>query len=153
MANNVLINNLCNWDLYFRRATGMGDVKIPANAKNFPLLSFEEVQAQIQLGNVMFAGTDGMGGHARIQIVDEAQRNTLFGIENHAAEPVVLTQEAVKELLAIKSKAKFNDKLSQLVKTNAEKKMLVKIAFDVGAEEAESWKVDALRKLGETAEL
>ncbi len=40
-----------------------------------------------------------------------------------------------------------------MVKTNAEKKMLVELAFEAGADEAESWKVDALRKLAETAGL
>ena len=31
--------------------------------------------------------------------------------------------------------------------------MLVELAFSVGAEDAESWKVDALRKLAETAKV
>ena len=57
--NNVLVNNLCAWPLSFWRKAGQGDVEIPANAKNWPLLSFEEVQAQIQTGNRMFTGTDG----------------------------------------------------------------------------------------------
>ena len=42
--NNVLVNNLCAWPLSFWRKAGQGDVEIPANAKNWPLLSFEEVQ-------------------------------------------------------------------------------------------------------------
>ena len=79
--NNVLVNNLCAWPLSFWRKAGQGDVEIPANAKNWPLLSFEEVQAQIQTGNRMFTGTDGMGNHARIQIVNDEQRKQLFGLE------------------------------------------------------------------------
>lgn len=39
-TNNVLVNNLCAWPLYFKRATGMGDVGIPANARKFATLSF-----------------------------------------------------------------------------------------------------------------
>ena len=80
--NNVLVNNLCAWPLSFWRKAGQGDVEIPANAKNWPLLSFEEVQAQIQTGNRMFTGTDGMGNHARIQIVNDEQRKQLFGLES-----------------------------------------------------------------------
>ena len=57
---------------------------------------------------------------------------------------------AVKALLAIKTKAKFNDQMNKLVKTDAEKRMLVELAFKAGAEDAESWKVDALRELSET---
>lgn len=151
-TNNVLVNNLCAWPLYFRRIAGTGEVEIPANAKKFPLLSFEEVQAQIQTGNVMFVGTDKVGGHARIQIVDDAQRRELFGIDGtDVADPVVLDLESVKSLLAIRTKAKFHERLKEMVQTDAEKKMLVDLAYQAGAENCENWKVDALRELASTA--
>ena len=151
-TNNVLVNNLCGWNLYFKRITGQGDITVPANAKKFPLLSYDEVLAQIQTGNVMFTGVDGMGNHARIQIIDEAQRKELFGIDGVETEaPVLVDINSVKELLAIRTKAKFTERLNSMVKTNAEKKMLVDLAFRAGAEESESWKVDALRALAETA--
>lgn len=153
-TNNVLVNNLCAWPLSFRRIAGHGDIEIPANARNFPLLSFEEVMAQIQTGNVMFTGTDNMGNHARIQIVDDAKRKELFGLgEVDVDPPVLLDGESVKELLAIRQKGKFNDRLAQMVKTDAEKKMLVDLAFKAGAENAEAWKVDALRKLADSAKI
>lgn len=153
-TNNVLVNNLCSWPLGFRRLAGQGDIAIPSKARNFPLLSEEEVLAQIQTGNVMFTGTDGMGNHARIQIVDEAKRKELFGLgDAEVSAPILLNEESVKELLAIRSKAKFNEQLEAMVKTDAEKRMLVELAFNVGAEDAESWKVDALRKLAETAKV
>lgn len=149
-TNKVLVNNLCAWPLYFNRAEGQGSVEIPANAKNFPLLSYDEVLAQIQLGNRMFIGTDGLGGHARIQIVNEEQRKELFGVDDSTGNQTVLNTETVKELLAIRGKAKFNEKLNELVQTNAEKRMLVQLAFEAGAENAESWKVDTLRALADT---
>lgn len=151
-TNNVLVNNLCGWPLYFKRSTGMGDIEIPANAKGFPMLSFEEVLTQIQLGNKMFTGSDGMGNHARIQIVNDEQRKALFGVEGLDVDaPAVVDLESVKALLAIRSKAKFNEQLNRMVATNAEKKMLLELADKAGAEEAESWKVDALRELAKTA--
>lgn len=151
-TETVLINNLCGWDLYFKRATGMGNVKIPAGVKNYGLISYDEIQAQIQLRNVMFTGIDQLGGHARIQIVDDAQRKKLFGIADAESEaPAALTEESVKELLAIRTKAKFKERLEEMVKTDSEKKMLVEIAYRVGAEEASAWKVDALKALAETA--
>ena len=55
--------------------------------------------------------------------------------------------------MAIRSKAKFNEQLEAMVKTDAEKRMLVELAFNVGAEDAESWKVDVLRKRAETAKV
>ena len=60
---------------------------------------------------------------------------------------------SVKELLAIRQKGKFNERLAEMVKTDAEKKMLVDLAYKVGAEDSEVWKVDALRKLAETAKV
>lgn len=150
--NNVLVNNLCAWPLSFWRKAGQGDVEIPANAKNWPLLSFEEVQAQIQTGNRMFTGTDGMGNHARIQIVDDEQRKQLFGLESvETEEPTLLNLDAVKALLAIRTKAKFHEQLQAMVTTDAEKKMLVDLAKQAGSDEAEAWKVDALRELADTA--
>lgn len=150
-ADNVLINNLCGWPLYFKRITGMGDIEIPANAKRFPLISHDEAMAQIQTGNIMFVGTDQMGNHARIQIIDDEQRKELFGIEGmETTAPALLDLDAVKALLSIKSKTKFNDQLQAMVKTDAEKKMLVDLAFQAGAEDAESWKVDALRNIADS---
>ena len=150
--NNVLVNNLCSWPLSFWRKAGQGDIEIPANAKNYPLLSFEEVLAQIQTGNKMFTGTDGMGNHARIQIVNDEQRQQLFGLESVETEdPTLLNLEAVKALLAIRTKAKFNEQLQAMVKTDAEKKMLVELAKQAGSDEAEAWKVDALRELADTS--
>lgn len=151
-TNNVLVNNLCNWPLYFSRITGHGDVEIPANAKKSPLLSYEEVMAQIQVGNRMFIGTDGMGSHARIQIVDEKQRKELFGIEDIEMEaPIIVDVDSVKELLAIRGKQKFNERLSAMIKTEAEKKMLIDLAYKAGVENSEAWKLEAIRQVADTA--
>lgn len=153
-TNNVLVNNLCSWPLNFRRLAGQGDIAIPANARSFPLLSEEEVLSQIQTGNIMFTGTDGMGNHARIQIIDEAMRKKLFGLDGAEIEaPTLLNEESVKELLSVRSKAKFSERMAAMVKTDAEKRMLVELAFKAGANEVESWKVDALRELAKTANL
>lgn len=154
MANNVLVNNLCSWPLYFNRAEGHGSFMIPANAKGFPLLSMDEIKTQIQMNNPLFVGTDGMGSHARIQFVNDAERREAFGLgEEVKQEPIILNDVSIKELLAIKTKTKFKEKLNQLVHTEAEKRMLVEIAFANGAENAESWKVDALRELSKDVKI
>lgn len=148
---NVLVNNLCSWDLGFRRYSGVGEIVIPANAKNYPSLSFEEIQMQIQNNNRMFTGTDGLGSHARIQIVDEEQRRKLFGLDESGVqeEQMLLTVDAVKSLLAIRGKAKFKAKLAEMVQTNAERRVLLDVAKDAGAENAEAWKMEELRKASE----
>ena len=48
LTDKVAINNLCGWALYFKRENGVGDIRIPANAKNFSQLDVAEVQMQIQ---------------------------------------------------------------------------------------------------------
>lgn len=50
LTDKVAINNLCGWALYFKRENGVGDIRIPANAKNFSQLDVAEVQMQIQRG-------------------------------------------------------------------------------------------------------
>ena len=151
-TNNVLVNNLCSWPLSFKRLAGQGDIYIQGNARSFPLLTEEEVTAQIQSGNPMFTGTDGMGNHARIQIVDETKRKELFNLENvEVPAPTMLDEKSVKALLAVKTKTEFTKKLAEMVKTDAEKRMLVELAFKAGGENAENWKVEALRKLADTA--
>lgn len=152
----VLVDNLCAWDLYFRRISGngVGDIKIPKNAKNFPLLKYDEVLMQIQSRNIMFIGTDeaNPGSHARIKIIDDGLRKQLFGLPNESTEkPVVLDVDAVKSLLAIKTKAKFTAALEELVKTDAEKKMVLELAKQAGGEEYESWKISAIEKIAEPA--
>ena len=154
MENNVLVNNLNPWPLYFKRATGIGDIMIPAEAKGFPLLSMDEIKTQIQMNNVMFTGTDGMGSHARIQIIDEEQRKEAFGITGTDVKaPVLLDASAVKELLAIRAKGKFHDRLAELVQTDAEKRMLIDLAYENGAENVEAWKIEELKALADTAKI
>ena len=47
LTDKVLINNLCDWALYFRRLNGVGDIRVPARVKNFAMLDVAEVQMQI----------------------------------------------------------------------------------------------------------
>lgn len=142
----VAIDNLTNWDLYFSRIGGVGDIKVPASVKNFGMIPFEEIQMQIQTGNVMFIGSDGIGSHARLRIVDDEARATLFGMEEDVKVDV-LTLDAVKALLAIKAKPAFNKRLGEMVTTDAEKRMIVELAKQAGAADAEAWKVEAIEKL------
>ena len=142
----ISVDNLTSWDLYFKRIGGIGDIKVPANIKNYSVMTFEEVQMQIQMSNIMFAGTDGQGSHARLKIVDDKVRAMLFGVEEEEKIDV-LTLDAVKELLAIKAKAAFTKRLGELVNTDAEKRMIVELAKTAGAADVEAWKIEAIEKL------
>ena len=142
----IAVDNLTSWDLYFKRFAGVGDVKIPAKAKNFSHISFEELQIQIQLGNPLLVGTDGIGSHARLSICDDTARKALFGLESDE-KPFILTLDAVKELLAVTAKAAFNKRLGEIVTTDAEKRMIVDLAKEAGVADAAAWKKEAIETI------
>ena len=154
LTDKVALNNVCSWPLYFRRANGVGDIRVPANAKNFSMLDAEEIRMQIQLDNNLFTGTNPSrpGEHARIVIVDTKVRNELFGLsEEDANEILVLDDTSVRELLAIKTKKEFGERLQALVTTDAEKKMIIELAKAVGGDDGAAWKMEAINALAETA--
>lgn len=156
MTDKVLIDNLCNWPLYFRRLNGIGDVRVPALAKNFSALDVAEVQMQIQNRNTMFTGDDDsrMGDHARLFIVNDAQRKMLLGLPEESEEDaVVLTVDAIKKLFSIRKKEDFQTALENLVKTDAEKKMVIALAKEAGGDEVAAWKMDAITALAQTVVL
>lgn len=155
LTDKVLIDNLCNWPLYFRRLNGIGDIRIPAKVKGYAMLDVAEVQMQIQSGNRMFVGNDPTcpGSHARLYIADESQRKALFGIEDTVGDVLVLNAETVKQLLAIKKKDEFNARLTALVTNDAEKKMIAEIAKENGGDDVAAWKMDAINKLAESVTL
>lgn len=141
LEDRIPIDNLCNWSLYFPRVDGKGDIKIPANAKNFSLLTFNELQMQVQVRNMMIVGTDEMGSHARIKIVNPEHYKALFAGDVEIVEPPkILTIDAVKELLAVPTKKNFIKEMENLVQTSAEKKMLLELAKEANIENTESWK-------------
>ncbi len=156
LTDKVLINNLCNWPLHFKRLNGMGDIRVPANAKNFAMLDVAEVQMQIQMGNHMFIGSNNtrQGDHARLFIVKDEQRKALLNLENSPTEDVtVVNAQSVAALLSIKSKNAFKERLEALVKTDAEKKMVMKLAKEAGGDDVAAWKMEAISAMADTAAL
>ena len=139
----VAINNLAGNPLYFarQREGGTRDIVIPANVKNYSILSFGEIQAQIAIGNPLFLGEDGFGSHARLQICNESVRKELFNIPEDAPEPELLTLDEVKKLLEVKAQKTFIKKLNELVVTSAERRVLLKLALEAGVENKEAWKL------------
>lgn len=156
LTDKVLIDNLCDWALYFKRLNGLGDVRIPAKVKGYAMLDVAEVQMQIQSGNKLFLGDDSIrpGDHARLYITNSDQRKMLLGYEDEEVnEPTVLNADTITKLLAIKTKKEFNEQLQALVKTDAEKKMIVQLAKEAGGDDVAAWKMDAINTLAETATL
>ena len=145
LEDKIPVDNLCNWALYFPRVDGQGEVKIPANAKNFSLLTFNELQMQVQVRNPMIIGTDEIGSHARIKIVNPEHYKALFAGDTEIVDPPkILTMDAVKELLNVPTKKNFIKEMETLVQTSAEKKMLVELAKQANAENVEAWKISEI---------
>ena len=154
LTDRVLIDNLCAWPLYFRRANGVGDVMVPANARGFAQLDVAEVQTQIQLGSVFFLGNGKRpGDHARLYIVNDEQRKSLLGLDDSDQDVTVLTVDRMKELLAIRKKDDFDRALAELASTGAEKRMLLRVAKEAGGDEVAAWKMQKIEAVAGQVEI
>lgn len=124
MNEKIRVKNLCNWSVSFKRINSNGDVFIAPNTA--VSLSRDEVYSQIQSGNTMFAGTDGLGSHARIYIMDKDTRVDLdFEDADGKKTQNIVDDNKLKEIFAIKTKAAFEKAVKEFIVTNAEKHKLV----------------------------
>ena len=152
-SDRVEIRNLRAWELSFIPRDGNAEqvtkgILIYPNQKTMYKLS--EVEDQVNNGNELFCGIDGLGGHASLQIVDPLVREYVFG---EPTNPTQLTVDAVNELLALESKAAFDKRLSELVVTNSEKRMIAIMCTndglfpEVNTDYVPSYKLAAIEKI------
>lgn len=143
-SDRVSIDNLCDWVISFESYENGRGIDIPDGVKNYKNLTVSEVDAQVKTGNIGFVGTDGFGSHAPFKINDPVIREYVFG---EPVDPVQLTEDAVKELLAIQNKQKFYDALNSLVVTKAEKRMIVRLVERVGMDDVPAYQIAAIEKI------
>ena len=152
-SDRVEVRNLRAWKLSFIPRDGNAEqvtkgILIYPNQKTMYKLS--EVEDQVNNGNELFCGIDGLGGHASLQIVDPLVREYVFG---EPTDPIQLTVDAVNELLALESKVAFDKRLSELVVTNSEKRMIAIMCSNdglfpqVNTEYVPSYKLAAIEKI------
>ena len=152
-SDRVEVRNLRAWELRFIPRDGNAEqvtkgILIYPNQKTMYKLS--EVEDQVNNGNELFCGIDGLGGHASLQIVDPLVREYVFG---EPTDPIQLTVDAVNELLALESKVAFDKRLSELVVTNSEKRMIAIMCSNdglfpqVNTEYVPSYKLAAIEKI------
>ncbi len=152
-SDRVEVRNLRAWELSFIPRDGNAEqvtkgILIYPNQKTMYKLS--EVEDQVNNGNELFCGIDGLGGHASLQIVDPLVREYVFG---EPTDPIQLTVDAVNELLALESKVSFDKRLSELVVTNSEKRMIAIMCSNdglfpqVNTEYVPSYKLAAIEKI------
>ena len=123
MDEKISVRNLCEWTVSFKRQDVVGDVLI--NANTTMRLPRGEVISQVQSGNNLFSGTDGVGSHARIYIEDKATRVELDFEDEEGKKPqLIVDDNKIKELFTIKTKNAFEKAVKEAVVTNAEKAKL-----------------------------
>ena len=144
LNDRVAIDNLCDWDICFESLEAQRDITITAGIKNFKGLTVAEVDSQVKSGNVAFCGSDGMGNHAVIRIIDPVIREYIF---QEPVDPLQITEEAVKNLLAIEDRNQFLNELSELVVTRTEKRMLCRIIERIGKDDIPSYRIAAIERL------
>lgn len=127
LDKKVVVKNLCEWDLYFKRIEGNGEVKLPQ--KGIARLTRAEIQSQAFANNSMFVGTDGQGSHAKIYIDDKDTRVMLgFESEDGKEKQNIITPERVKEILAYKTQKAFEKNVEEEIKLDSEKLLLMEEA-------------------------
>lgn len=144
VSERVAIDNLCDWDVSFVSEETGKDILIAGGVRDFKRLTVAEVDAQVKTGNVAFCGIDDLGSHAMFRIVDPIIREYVFGED---ISPVQLTEDAVKELLDTPDRKSFEKLLSDLVVTNSEKRMIVRLCEKIGVDNVPSFKLAAIEKI------
>lgn len=149
LTDRVSIDNLRNWDLGFRATEAEKDVTIPGSVKSYKKLTVAEIDGQVKMGNLFFVGTDGFGNNADIKINDDSVIKYVFGDGDDDGKPstTLLTLDALKNVLAMTPKQKFEDAISKLVVTEAEKKTVVDLAVEAGIENVEGYKKTFIEKI------
>lgn len=148
----VRLTNICPFPLHFRSVIAEGkDIKIPAGAKNWEMLTMEEVRGQVSNGNVFFVGTNGMGDHARVKIEDEGVRAYMFNIEVEPGVGVpaqeLMDEATIRELLAITPQKAFEEALEKAPLTNSDKKALVAYVAQHASGDLQAYKIKAINAL------
>ncbi|MEH7758093.1 hypothetical protein [Bacillus pumilus] len=127
LDKKIKVKNLCSWDLYFKKFESNGDFKLPANGVR--QITVAEVQSQVYDNVKMFAGTDGVGSHAKIYIDDKETRVHL-GFESDDTTQNVIDQETIKKILTLKTQKSFEDNVKKSIKLDSEKAQLFEVAKD-----------------------
>lgn len=119
LETKVTVKSIADWTVGFaRRADGYGDITIAP--KGSVRLSRNEIITQVQNGNKLFAGTDGVGSHPTL-IIEDAPTRIEVGFEGEDFQQKVFSDELVKKLFKIESTEEFEMKLKESICTRAEK--------------------------------
>lgn len=121
LEQKVTVRSIAGWTTGFaRRADGIGDITIAPNGSI--RLSRNEIITQVQNGNKLLSGLDGLGSHATL-IIDDAPTRVECGFESEdgKTKQTVFSEEVVTEIFKVKPQASFEKAFKELIRTRAEK--------------------------------
>lgn len=115
LETKVTLRSIADWNTGFsRKSDGVGDVMIAP--KGTVRLSRNEIISQVQSGNKLISGIDGLGNHATLIIEDEDTRKEV-GFENQIA----FSDDLVKKVFDIDKQEAFEEEFQKAFVTRAEK--------------------------------
>ena len=124
LDQKVTLKSIADWETGFARiADGTGDVRIMP--RGTVRLSRNEIIAQVQNGNALIGGVDGMGSHATLYIEDKPTRIEV-GFEDGTKTQLVFTDGLIADLFKIKDQKKFTEEFMKSIVTRAEKKAAIR---------------------------
>lgn len=120
LDKKVVVRSIAGWTVGFARIDGFGDISIAPEGRTS--LSRNEIIAQIQNGNKLFAGIDGMGSHATIYIDDAPTRREVeFESSDGKNKQTFFSDNVIKKIFDIKSQDAFEEAFKKAIVTRAEK--------------------------------
>lgn len=127
----VVVKNIASWGAAFNKIESFGSVDIAPEGKT--KLSRSEILQQIQNGNRLFTGMDGMGSHSTLFIDDAATRAEAgFDDPESGRKQLVLSDEIVREVFEIDDQKAFEKRFKEVVVTRAEKCSVIQIINRLG---------------------
>lgn len=117
LEQKVTVKSIAGWNVGFPKLTETGDALIaPGGSARF---TRNEIITQVQNGNKLFVGTDGMGSHATLYIEDADTRKELeFDTEEYVQD--VFSDAKLKKIFALRSYDSFVEKFEDAIVTRAE---------------------------------
>lgn len=131
LDQQVTVKSIAGWEVGFARINGFGDVKIPSEGST--RLSRNEIISQVQNGNKLFTGVDGMGSHATLIIKDLPTRKELnFESGDNKKTQKIFSDSEVKRIFDIKTSKSFEESFKETFLTRAEKYAVMKAIKRLG---------------------
>lgn len=120
LDEKVTVRSIAEWETGFvRKSDGVGDITIPP--KGSVRLSRNEIISQVQTGNKLLTGIDGMGSHATLIIEDEPTRIEVgFDSADGTRKQEVFSDELVNNLFRITKQDVFEKSFKKSIRTRAE---------------------------------